>query len=151
MVSVGGGGNVADLGTFEGDGGVYTLRSGGGGEEVELDLLEGTRCNGGTLPSTEPVCLRCSTTSELTYVSQVARPFKDSVDSRSFLTLSVMAAMSSGETPSALGSEGSAVLPLVGGTGRELPFVSAEGLRTEEPRASVGLKYCSRSAFMEFG
>ena len=55
-----------DFGICAGDGGVYTLRVGGGGDDVEFDLFEGARCIetglGGS--STLPVCLRCSTTDE---------------------------------------------------------------------------------------
>lgn len=35
------------LGVCAGEGGVYTLRDAGGGDDVELDLLESVRCNGG--------------------------------------------------------------------------------------------------------
>lgn len=86
---------------------MYTLRPVGGGDEVELDLFDGSRCMGDGLgcSSMLPVCLRCSTTD--TNLAKNKVPNRNAfLYLPSFFTFSVIAAMSSGDTRSS--SEGSA-------------------------------------------
>ena len=62
--SMGGGAAYGGLAEYVGEGGVYTLRAFGGGDEVELDLFDDVLRRGGAEggSSALPVCLRCSKT-----------------------------------------------------------------------------------------
>jgi hypothetical protein len=117
---MGGGGTYGAFVDCVGDGGVFV----GGGDEVELDLLD-------TSTSLPDCCFdKCSTTvwHDLARLGAVER---NGICVPSFVTLSVIAAMRSGETPgyasSSSRSAPEAILSLIGG---EESFRTGDAPRT---------------------